>query len=106
MTPEEIAVKMEGHEHEIKSLKHRMDAQEEESKSIQALVISVERIAISTEHIMKEQEKQGERQEQLSVDVDELKAKPAKRWDGIVEKIILTVIGVIALFLLAKAGIS
>nr|WP_300825571.1 hypothetical protein [uncultured Acetatifactor sp.] len=106
MTPEEIAVKMEGHEHEIKSLKHRMDTQEEESKSIQALVISVERIALSTEHIMKEQEKQGERQEQLSADVDELKAKPAKRWDGIVEKIILTVIGAIVIFMLTNAGIS
>ena len=45
MTPEEIAVKIEGHEHELKSLKHRMDNQEEESRSIQQLVISVERIA-------------------------------------------------------------
>jgi hypothetical protein len=55
---------------------------------------------------MKEQEKQGERQEQLSADVDELKAKPAKRWDGIVEKIILTVIGAIVIFMLTNAGIS
>lgn len=65
MSPEEIAVKIEGHEHEIKSLKHRMEAQEEESKSIQQLALSVEKIALSTEHIMQEQKKQGERLEQL-----------------------------------------
>lgn len=68
MTMEEIAVKIEGHEHEIKSLKHRMDGQEEESKSIQQLVVSVERIALSTEHIMQEQVRQGERLRQLELE--------------------------------------
>ncbi|RKJ17416.1 hypothetical protein D7X48_22385 [bacterium D16-50] len=54
-------MRIEGHEHEIRSLKHRMDSQEEESKSIQQLAVSVERIALSTEHIMQEQKEQGER---------------------------------------------
>ena len=65
MTPEEIAVKFEGHEHEIGSLKHRMDAQEEESKSIQALVISVEKMAVNMENMLAEQKKQGKRLEEL-----------------------------------------
>lgn len=41
MTDEEIAVKLEGHEHEIGSLKHRMKNQEEQTKTIQDLVMSV-----------------------------------------------------------------
>nr|WP_296489000.1 hypothetical protein [uncultured Acetatifactor sp.] len=65
MTPEEVAVKFEGHDHEIKSLKHRMDAQEEESKSIQALVVSVEKMAVNMENMLAEQKKQGERLEEL-----------------------------------------
>lgn len=41
MTETEVAVKLEVHEHEIKSLKHRMGDQEEQSKTIQELVLSV-----------------------------------------------------------------
>ena len=75
MSPEEIAVKIEGHEHEIKSLKHRMELQEEESKSIRELAISLEKIALSTEHIMQEQKKQGERLEKLEKEPVEIHNK-------------------------------
>lgn len=34
MTETEVAVKLEGHEHEIKSLKHRMEDQEAQSRTI------------------------------------------------------------------------
>lgn len=38
-------------------------------------------------------------------DVKELKEKPAKRWDALVEKIIWGVVGAVLTFILAKGGL-
>lgn len=40
----------------------------------------------------------------VSKDVAEIKAKPAKRWDGIVEKIISIVVAAVVGFMLAQIG--
>lgn len=89
MTGEEIAIKLEGHEHEIKSLKHRMDDQEEQGRAMQKLVVSVEKIAISTEHIMQEQEKQGER-------LEKLENAPAENWNITKKSVLTSIISTIA----------
>lgn len=89
MTETEIAVQFEDHEHEIKSLKHRMEAQEEQSKTMQKLVVSVEKIAVSTEHIMQEQTKQGERLEKLEME-------PAERWNSAKKTAFTTIISTVA----------
>jgi len=44
--------------------------------------------------------------EQLSEDVAELKEKPAKKWDGMTEKIISIVVSAVVGFLLAKIGLA
>ena len=41
----------------------------------------------------------------LKKDVEELKAKPGKRWDGIVEKAIWAVVAAVIAFLLARFGL-
>jgi hypothetical protein len=61
----EVAVKLEAHEHEIKSLKHRVTGLEIQSKAIQDLVISVNKMAVNMENMLEEQKKQGERLEAL-----------------------------------------
>lgn len=73
MTDEEIAVKIEGHDHEIGSLKHRMKEQEEQSKTIQELVLSVKELALNMKNMIEVQGKQA-------ADIEMLKAEPAKRW--------------------------
>lgn len=57
----ETAVKFEGHDHEIGSLKHRVKELEADSKSLQELVLSVRELAINMEHMLTEQRQQGER---------------------------------------------
>ncbi|MCI9338847.1 MAG: hypothetical protein HFH93_15220 [Lachnospiraceae bacterium] len=47
-----------------------------------------------------------EKLDELAGDVKELKAKPAKRLDGMIEKAILTMISAVVLFMLARMGIS
>lgn len=41
----------------------------------------------------------------LKKDVEELKSKPGKRWDGIVDKVIFTLIGVGITYLASKWGL-
>lgn len=38
-------------------------------------------------------------------DVKELKDKPGKRWEGVVEKVIYAVVGAVVAFILAKGGL-
>ena len=89
MNETELAVKLEGHEHEIKSLKHRMDEQEEQSKTIQDLVISVQKLALNMEAMLKEQGAQGDR-------LAKLEAEPADSWKRIKVKALDTAVGLIA----------
>lgn len=65
MTTEAIAVRLENHEQEIKSLKHRMTEQEEKDKNLTELTTSVRTLAVNMEYMAKEQQKQGERLERL-----------------------------------------
>ena len=40
----------------------------------------------------------------LKTDVKKLIEKPGKRWDGVVDKVIFTIVGAIVAYLLAKGG--
>lgn len=75
MTETEVAVKLEAHEHEIKSLKHRMGDQEEQSKTIQELVLSVKELALNMQAMIKEQGVQGEK-------IAKLEAAPGEAWSS------------------------
>lgn len=84
----EVAVKFENHEQQIKSLKHRMDEQEEQSKTIQDLVLSVKELALNMQAMIKEQGKQGER-------LTKLEAKPAERWNTMTRTIFTSLVSTI-----------
>ena len=65
MTNEEIAVKFEVHEHEIKSLKHRVNKCEEQNNTLNKLVNSVDILAVNMKHMADEQKSQREHIEKL-----------------------------------------
>lgn len=80
-----------------KSNSRRLDKMEKRQENLEELVSSVKVLAT--------------RQEAVESDVKEIKKvvkeidrKPGKRWDAIVEKVILTVVSAITLFMLAKLG--
>lgn len=86
MDETEVAVKLENHDQQIKSLKHRMEEQEEQSKTIQDLVLSVKELALNMQAMIKEQGKQGER-------LAKLEAEPAERWSSMKRTIFNTMVG-------------
>lgn len=55
-------------------LEKRLDALEEQTKSINSIAISVEKLAMSMESMLKEQTEQGER-------LKKLEDEPAEKWN-------------------------
>lgn len=84
----DVAVKFEAHEHEIGSLKHRMREQEEQSKLISELVLSVHTLAHDMKQMLEEQREQGQR-------LNALEQEPANKWRRIGYKAIDVAVGLI-----------
>ena len=97
MTNEEIAVKLEDHEHEINSLKHRMKAVEESNTVLNRLATAVEVMATKQENMSKSVDK-------LTGKVEALEAEPGKRWKFVVEKAIYFVVAAVVGYALAHIG--
>ena len=78
-----------------KSNTHRIENLEKRQEDTEKLVTSVALIA------EKQKDMEGDVKE-VKVDVKKLIEKPIKRWDGVVEKVLYTVIGAVVAYLLAK----
>lgn len=85
-------------EDRCKSNTHRIESLEKRQDDTEKLVTSVAIIA------EKQKDMEGDVKE-MKCDVKKLIEKPAKRWEGVVEKIIYTVVGAIVAYLLAKGGL-
>ena len=93
MTREEMAVKLAETEARSKSNTHRLDKIEDDFDALNKLASAMEVMA-------NEQKHQGEAVAEIKTDVtalgqkvDAIEKKPAKRWDGMVEKVIYGIVG-------------
>ena len=96
MTNEEIAVRLDGHEHEIGSLKHRMDDVEKDQKALNELTASVRELAADQGN-MKEDIRE------IKTEVKGLTSLPGKRWENLVDKLLFAVAGAVLAWLAAGA---
>jgi len=76
VTDEEIAIKLEAHTHEIKSLKHRMDGAEE-------IIKEVHNIATSVQLLAQESKSTGDKVDNLAEKLESLEAKPIEDWSKV-----------------------
>ena len=81
-----------------KSNTHRIEAVEKRQADTEKLVTSVALIA------EKQKDMEGDMKE-MKTDVKKLVEKPGKCWDGVVDKVIFTIVGAIVAYFLAKGGI-
>ena len=98
-TTEELSVKLVEIEQRGKSNSHRLDKVEERQDNLDKLVSSVAMLA-------NEQERIKDDVTEIKTDVKTLTEKPAKRWDGIVDKLIWAVLAAVLGFVLAQFGIT
>lgn len=80
-----------------KSNQHRLDEVEKRQNNLEELVGTVKVIAFRQENV--ESIVKG-----INSKVEDITNKPGKRWESIVDKVLLTVIGAILLYILAKLG--
>lgn len=93
MTNEERDVKIIENEARSKSNTHRLDRLEASTDAINRLVTSVEVMATEQKHTTKAVSEVKEDVSALSGKVDAIEQKPAKRWDGLVDKVIYGAVG-------------
>ena len=94
----EIKAKQAAADEQHKTIFQRLDKQDKMIESVHKLATSVEKLAMKQDAM---ETKLGN----LCTDMDELKSKPAKRWESIVEKVIFTVVGALVAYVLARMGI-
>ncbi len=105
MTTEEIAVKVAEVEHRSKSNTRRVEKLELQTEAIQSLATSVEVMVKEQSHQTEAIERIEKNVEKLDGKVEVLEHKPAKRWESVVDKVIMTIVGAIVGYLLVKLGL-
>ena len=86
METEAIGAALARQEEQIKGLARRMD-------NLEKLTESVNKLAISVERLTAQQASTDTEIETLTGKVNELEAKPAKRWDTVIAAVISALVG-------------
>ena len=94
-----IQVAQAAAEEQHKTIFRRLDKQDEMIESVQKLATSVERLTLKQDGTEK-------KVDSLCEDMDEIKAKPGKRWESVIQNIICTVAGALVMFLLTQLGLG
>ena len=85
-------------EERSKSNSHRLEEVEKRQNNLDELVGTVKVLAVREENVENDVK-------EIKSDVKSLTNKPAKRWDNLVDKIIMTIAAAIVGFFLAKFGL-
>ena len=100
-------------EHEIAEIKAHQAASDEQHKTIfrrldkqDEMIESVQKLASSVERLTLKQESTQKKVDSLCDDMDEIKAKPGKRWEGIVQNAIYAVVGALVMYVLTRLGLG
>lgn len=105
MTQEDMALRIAETESRSRANAHRIDSLEEKMGALNRIVTAMEVMAAEQKHLT---ENMGEiRRNVASLDgkVEAIEKRPAKRWDSVVEKVILALAGAAVAFVLARMGI-
>lgn len=85
-------------EQRSKSNTHRLDKLEQQWEVLNKLAVSVEKMGINLATMDKTIQK-------LDAKVEEQEAKPGKRWEALVEKVVFLFVGAVAAYVFAHIGL-
>lgn len=98
---------------ELSEIRSDLSAVKEQCKTLfnqqaqqNRLTETVHSLALSMQKMVDEQNHMRKDLTEMRTDVDVLKARPGKRWESVVEKIILTIVAALIGFVLAQIGIK
>lgn len=95
----DMTVRMQKLEDTSKNNTQELNKQSKLIEDIQKLSTSVSILANNMEAMLKEQQRQNER-------LYALESKPAKRWDSVIDRIIMLILGSIVGYVLVRLGLQ
>lgn len=99
MDETEIAGRLSAVEQRSKSNSHRLEALEKQTEALNTLATSV---AVMAEKV----ETTGDKVDSLCVDVQEIKQKPAKRWETVTAQVISILVAAVLGYIIARLGLG
>lgn len=97
MNDEQIKMLVEA-DQRSKSNTHRLDKLEEQWEVLNKLAVSVEKMGINLATMDKTIQR-------LDAKVEEQEAKPGKRWEALVEKVVFLFVGAVAAYVFSRIGL-
>ena len=94
-----FSVRMKAIEDDNEVIYQRLNKQSALVQDIQQLSSSVAVLANNMKSMLDEQQRQNKR-------LEELEKKPVKRWDAVIDKIVMTVLGALIAYVLLQAGLT
>lgn len=95
----DFSVRLKAIEDDNEVIYQRLNKQSALVQDIQQLSSSVAVLANNMKSMLDEQQRQNKR-------LEELEKKPVKRWDAVIDKIVMTVIGALIAFVLLQVGLT
>jgi len=99
MEETEIAGRLSAVEQRSKSNSHRLEALEKQTEAVNRLATSV---AVMAEKV----ETTGDKVDSLCVDVQEIKQKPAKRWETVTAQVVSILVAAVLGYIIARLGLG
>ena len=96
---QQIAVELAAQKEQIKTLFTRVNEQKTLTDSVHKLAISLERLTLA-------QKRTADKVDDLTGDVEELKNRPAKRWDSAATVVITAIITAVLTFIFTQVGLK
>lgn len=94
------------HEKRLTAIEERSKSNSHRLDKLEASTEAINRLATSMEVMAERQERVADTVDKLDGKVTALEEKPAKRWDGIVDKVIWAVVAAAIGFMLAQIGLG
>ena len=92
-------------EHRLTEVEERAKSNQHRIEKLETSAEALNRLATNMEVMVEKQGQVAETVDKLDCKVTALEAKPAKRWDGLVDKLILVVATALVTWLLTQAGV-
>lgn len=94
------------HEQRLTSVEERAKSNTKRLDKLEESTEAISRLATSMEVMAERQEQVANTVDKLDGKVTAMEQKPAKRWDGLVDKIIWAIVAAVIGFLLARIGLA
>ena len=106
MNADEMAVKLAEVDQRSKSNTHRINELSGQIDAVNKLAVSVERLVIENQHQTEELKEVKSDLSGLTGKVEQIEQKPAKKWDGLVEKVIWALVAAAITYILVRLGLA